>query len=41
MHFGGPEARGRDNYLTDVLSSLAGSFISQTAKKHPEKPRLP
>ncbi len=38
VHFGGAQARGRDNYLTDVLSSLAGSFISQTVKKYPGKP---
>ena len=33
-----PQRPGHDNYLTDVLSSLAASFISDTVQNDPQQP---
>ncbi len=38
VHCGGPNVKGKDNYLTDVLASLGASFIRTTAKNSPNKP---
>lgn len=38
VHYGGPDDPLRDNYLTSVLSHLAGSFISRTVHHHPGQP---
>ena len=38
VHYGGPDQPGKDNYLTDVLSGLAGSFVSGMAANHPSQP---
>ena len=34
VHYGGPAQKGKDNYLTDVLSGLATRFVSGTAATH-------
>ena len=34
VHYGGPDQKGKDNYLTDVLSRLADGFVSTTASAH-------
>ncbi len=36
--YGGPNDPRHDNYLTDVLSSLATSFISDTVQNDPQQP---
>lgn len=38
VHYGGPNQKGKDNYLTDVLSGLAGSFVSGMAANHASQP---
>jgi N-acetylglucosamine-6-sulfatase len=38
VHYGGPDQKGKDNYLTDVLSGLADNFVTHTVKNHPDKP---
>ncbi|MGH7691169.1 MAG: sulfatase family protein [Candidatus Dormibacteria bacterium] len=38
VRYGGPHARGKDNYLTDVLSRLGDSFVSHTAAEHHRQP---
>ena len=38
VFYGGPNDPGHDNYLTDVLSSLATSFIRDTVQSHPQQP---
>ncbi len=38
VHYGGPNEKGKDNYLTDVLSGLAVSFVSGMASNHPSQP---
>jgi arylsulfatase A-like enzyme len=38
VHYGGPDDRGYDNYLTDVLSSLADSFVLDTTSKYASQP---
>ena len=38
VHYGGPNEHGYDNYLTDVLSSLANSFILQTIANDATRP---
>ena len=38
VFYGGPNDPGHDNYLTDVLSSLATSFIRDTVQNDPHRP---
>jgi N-acetylglucosamine-6-sulfatase len=38
VHYGGPNQKGKDNYLTDVLSGLADTFVSGTVSHYPAKP---
>lgn len=38
VHYGGPGQKGKDNYLTDVLSRLANRFVSGTAADHAAQP---
>jgi len=38
VHYGGPNVPGKDNYLTDVLSGFADSFVSGSVARHPTKP---
>ena len=38
VFYGGPNDPGHDNYLTDVLSSLATSFIRDTVQNDPQQP---
>jgi arylsulfatase A-like enzyme len=38
VHYGGPNAGGQDNYLTDVLSGLGNSYISSSAAAADKKP---
>ena len=38
VHYGGPSVPGKDNYLTDVLSSLADGFVRQTVQDDPGQP---
>ena len=38
VFYGGPNDPGHDNYLTDVMSSLATSFIRDTVQNNPQQP---
>lgn len=38
VHYGGPKEKGKDNYLTDVLSGLADKFVTGMASNHPSQP---
>jgi N-acetylglucosamine-6-sulfatase len=38
VHYGGPYQEGKDDYLTDVLSRLADSFVTNSREARPSKP---
>jgi N-acetylglucosamine-6-sulfatase len=38
VHYGGPNEKGKDNYLTDVLSRLGDRFVSNMASRRPSQP---
>ena len=38
IHYGGPDQKGKDNYLTNVLSGLADNFVSDTTNQHGSQP---
>ena len=38
VHYGGPNVKGKDNYLTDVLSGLADRFVTASAGASSRKP---
>ena len=38
VHYGGPQQPRKDNYLTDVLSGLADSFVANTMTNRPSQP---
>ena len=37
VHYGGPNEKGKDNYLTDVLSRLGDQFVSNMASRRPSQ----
>jgi arylsulfatase A-like enzyme len=38
VHFGGPDQKGKDNYLTDVVSGLADAFVDKTVAQQHRQP---
>ena len=38
VHYAGPNDRGKDNYLTDVVSRLGAAFIRRSAQRFPAQP---
>ena len=38
VHYGGPNEKAKDNYLTDVLSRLGDQFVANMASRRPSQP---